>query len=293
MATVKKRFRLRGSRYTSGESVRNGLRAPKRASSPRRARGSTFGLSAARIAAGRSSASAITAGRPAVLTDIGSGLRLTVRIVAAIADLRVRRDQYVVRKVDLHRLPLVDADRGDDRGILRHDVLQDPVEVLGAAAQDDRTRGVDVPVPLGGPGQTVEDAEKDRGAELQEPVPLDLGNHAQGAGLVERLQGPLARRQVYRRAVRQDDPVEADEEAVSAFVVDHLGDADDAGAGRKHDVAGAAVENVLGEMADYRGRLRIGDDAVHEHRLQHLPLVQRDRRVLRVDDQSYLFRGCL
>src|SRR5438034_9038608 len=137
MATVKKRFRLRGSRYTSGESVRNGLRAPKRASSPRCARGSTLTLSAAPIAAGRSSASAITAGRPAVLTDIGSGLRLTVRIVAAIADLRVRRDQHVVRKVDLHRLPLVDANRGDDRGILRHDVLKGPVACLGTAARAD------------------------------------------------------------------------------------------------------------------------------------------------------------
>src|SRR5438874_12396134 len=100
MATVKKRFRLRGSRYTSGESVRNGLRAPKRASSPRCARGSTFGLSAARIAAGKSSASAITAGRPAVLTDMGCGPRLTVRLVAANADLCVEGGQYVGRKVD-------------------------------------------------------------------------------------------------------------------------------------------------------------------------------------------------
>src|SRR5437773_9177518 len=174
MATVKKRFRLRGSRYTSGESVRNGLRAPKRASSPRCARGSTFGLSAVPIAAGRSSASAITAGRPAVLTDIGSGLRLTVRIVAAIADLRVRRDQYVVRKVDLHRLPLVDADRGDDRGILPPDVLQDPVEVPGTASQADRTSGVAVPAALGRPGQTAQHAAQDGGAELQRPLPPDL-----------------------------------------------------------------------------------------------------------------------
>src|SRR5438034_5093810 len=161
MATVKKRFRLRGSRYTSGESVRNGLRAPKRASSPRCARGSTFTLSAARIAAGKSSASATTAGRTVVLREKRWGLRLAVRIVAAIADLRVGRDQYVVRKVDLHRLPLVDANRGDDRGILPHDVRQDTVEVLGTAAQDDRTRGVDVAVALGRRGETVQDAETD------------------------------------------------------------------------------------------------------------------------------------
>ena len=64
---------------------------------------------------------------------------------------------------------MVDANRGDDRGMLRHDVLQDPAEFLGAAAQDDRARGEDVPVTLGGYGQTVQDAEKDRGAELQEP----------------------------------------------------------------------------------------------------------------------------
>src|SRR5438034_4521525 len=259
MATVKKRFRLRGSRYTSGESVRNGLRAPKRASSPRCARGSTFTLSAARIAAGKSSASATTAGRTVVLREKRWGLRLTVRIVAAIADLRVRRDQYVVRKVDLHRLPLVDANRGDDRGVLRHDVLQDALEVLGGAAEEDGTRGEDIPVALGGAGQAVQDAEKDRRAELQEPVPLDLGNNPEGGGFVERLQGLSARRQVHRRTVRQDDPVEADEEAMGAFVVDHLGEADDAGAGRKHDVAGSLVKNVPGEMADHGGRLGIGN----------------------------------
>src|SRR5207247_2784050 len=151
---------------------RNGLRAPKRASSPRCARGSTFTLSAAMIAAGKSSATATTAGRTVVLREERWGLRLAVRIVAAIADLRVGRDQYVVRKVDLHRLPLVDDNCRDDRGVLRHDVLQDALEVLGGAPEDDRRRGEEVPVAPAGAAKAVEDGEADRRAERQEPVRL-------------------------------------------------------------------------------------------------------------------------
>src|SRR5205823_12990982 len=75
-----------------------------------------------------------------------------------------------------------------------------------------------------------------------------LFRSAQGSGFVQRLQGLSARRQVHRRAVREDYPVEADEEPVGTLVVDHLGNAYDAGARRKHDVGGTRSEEHTSEL---------------------------------------------
>jgi len=105
-----------------------------------------------------------------------------------------------------------------------------------------------------------------------------------GAGLIQRQGGLFRFREINQAAVGQHHAVEFDEQPAGPHVIDRLAEPDQPRAGREHDPFPGRVKVILGDVAHHRRGFLVGHDAVLQHRVDEVTLVQPHRRPVAIVD---------